>query len=113
MLELGQRNPDIAARFRRIDANSFTATAYRNGLKEAACTIWTGGEAFGSGINYVSNDSAATNSLNESLQVQAGDHDLHLKAGLGGFHSERERKFSMAQAAEYLWEKFLEPLQRA
>jgi hypothetical protein len=111
--ELGARNPDISARFRRIDANRFTAAAYRNGRKESACTIWTGGETFGGGINYRSNDTAATNSLNESLHVETGDHDLHFKLGLfSGISGERDRKFTMEQAAEHLWEKFLEPLQR-
>lgn len=112
---LDERNSDISIRFRRIDVNRFTAAAYREGRKEAACTIWTGGEAaFGSGINYVSNDSGAMGAINESLTVEAGDHNLHLKAMMSGFHGrgDRKMKLSIEQAAENLWESFIEPLQR-
>lgn len=111
---LDERNSDIEARYRRIDANRFTATAYRHGKKEAACTIWTGGESFSSTINYIANDSGATKAINESLTVEAADHGLHLKAVMGGFpgHGERDRKLSVEQGAEYLWASFLQPLQR-
>lgn len=111
---LDERNSDIEARYRRIDANRFTATAYRHGKKEAACTIWTGGEAFSSAINYIANDSGATKAINESLAVEAADHGLHLKAVMGGFSGpgERDRKLSVEQGAEHLWASFLQPLQR-
>ena len=111
---LDERNPEITTRFRRIDANRFTAAAYRDGRKETVCTIWIGGEAFGSGINFVSNDSGATNTMNESLTVEAANHGLHLKAMMSGFvgHGERDRKLSVEQAAEHLWASFIEPLQQ-
>jgi hypothetical protein len=111
---LDDRNPDIETRFRRIDANRFTSVAYRDGRKEAACTIWMGGESFGHGINYVANDSGATNTLNESLTVEKSDHGLYLKSLMGGLagKGERDAKLSVEQAAEHLWDSFIEPLQR-
>lgn len=111
---LGERNADIETRYRRIDANRFTAAAYRHGLKQAACTIWAGGEAFSSGINYIANDSGATKAINESLTVEAADHALHLKAMMGGFPGggERDRKLSVEQAAEHLWATFIQALQQ-
>jgi hypothetical protein len=41
--ELAARNPDIDRTFRRIDANRFTATAYRQGEKLCACAVFLGG----------------------------------------------------------------------
>lgn len=111
---LDERNADMETRFRRIDANRFTAAAYRHGKKLAACTIWTGGESFSSGINYIANDSGATKAINETLTVEAADHALHLKALMGGFpgRGERDRKLSAEGAAEHLWASFLQPLQQ-
>lgn len=109
---LEERNSEITTRFRRIDENRFTATAYRDGQKATACTIWIGGETFGSGINFAVNDSGATSATNENLTVEAGDHGLHLRPMLGGFRGQRDRTMTIEQAAEYLWERFIEPLQR-
>lgn len=51
--ELGQRNQGVEGSFRRVDANRFYATIYRNGKDVARCTIYMGGGAFGGGINYM------------------------------------------------------------
>lgn len=107
---LAQRHPEIEARFRKIDANRFTAAVYRNGRKEAACTIWTGGGHFSEGINFHSSDSGETNTMNGSLQVAVGDRNLHLTGGM--FTGGQDTKLSIEQGAEHLWTKFLEPLQR-
>ena len=37
--EIEQRNPEIAAAFRTIDANRFTAVVYRHGKAETQCLI--------------------------------------------------------------------------
>ena len=50
--------------------------------------------------------------IEKSPAVEAGDHHLHLKVLMGGFHGGRDRKMTMEQAAEHLWERFIEPLQR-
>jgi hypothetical protein len=58
LAELERKNPGIESRFRRLDANRFTAVAYRSGKAVSRCTIWMGGSR-GSpgGIGYVENDS--------------------------------------------------------
>lgn len=111
---LRERNADIAVSFRRIDANRFTAAAYRDSRKEAACTIWIGGEVMTSGVRYVANDSGATNVMNETLTVERTDHGLFFNALMGALHrfGEASRKMSTEQAAERLWAMFLEPMQR-
>jgi hypothetical protein len=109
---LQDRSPEVKTRFRRINANSFTATAYLHGKKKAGCTIWFGGDSFSGGINYAADDSGATKTINESLTVEAGDHELHFQSLMGGFHGTRDRKLTAEQAAEQLWGSFMEPLQR-
>lgn len=112
--ELQERYPDLKTAFRRIDANRFTAAVYRNGTKEAACTIFLGG-AIGRGIAFAFRDDGETGSMNESLDVEHDDHSLFLRP-LGmlriGSSSGRETKFTMQGAAEYFWTAFIEPLQR-
>jgi hypothetical protein len=109
---LQERSPEITTRFRRINANSFTATAYRYGQKQTGCTIWFGGDTFAEGLNYAANDSGATKTINESLTVEAGDHELHFQSLMGGLHRTLIRKLTAEQAAEQLWGSFMEPLQR-
>ncbi|QLP96886.1 MAG: toll/interleukin-1 receptor domain-containing protein [Rhodoblastus sp.] len=111
---LRERNADIAVRFRRIDANRFTAAAYRDSRKEAACTIWIGGDVMTSGVKYVGSDSGATNVMNETLTVERTDHGLFFNALMGGMHRSggASRRLSSEQAAEWLWAMFLEPMQR-
>ena len=41
--ELEGRNPGIEQSFRRVDANRFTAAAYRDGKKVCQCTVFVGG----------------------------------------------------------------------
>jgi hypothetical protein len=110
--ELETRNPGIEQTFRRIDANRFTAAAYRDGEKVCQCSAFIGG-MFGRGIGYASNDLAQTNSFNENLMVEADDQSLYFKTM--GFHSygrESDQKLGFEGAAEYLWQIFIDPLQR-
>jgi hypothetical protein len=64
-------------------------------------------------IGFRSDDTGATGSMNENLTVQPDEQTLYLKALMSGFHQGgRDRKLTMQGAAEYLWELFMEPLQR-
>jgi hypothetical protein len=111
--ELGRRNPEIEGRFRRIDANRFTAVAYRGGQTIARCTVWLGGLQ-GRSIAYSNTDSGTTGGFNESLSVTEDDQALHLESmGLSSITSGgRPRKLAMEGGAELLWSLFIEPLQR-
>lgn len=111
--ELADRNQDIEGRFRRIDANRFTAVVYRNGEAASRCSITLGG-GFGSGISYSNDDSARHNSFNESLSVEHDDQTLFLQLlGMSTLHrTDEKRKLTPNGAAEYYWEMFIDPLQR-
>jgi hypothetical protein len=114
--ELSRRSPEVEGRFRRIDANRFTAVAYRGGRATARCTVFFGGlMGRGAEIGYSTNDSGATNSLNEALSVAEDEESLYLNPlgmslTFGG--QQRDQKLSEEGGAELLWALFVEPLQR-
>lgn len=113
LTELGVRNLDVEGVFRRIDANRFFATIYRNGKDVAHATIYTGGQGFGRGINYTHGETMESNTMNESLSVQADDQTLYLTSmGMASFGSDRHQKLSREGAAELLWSILINPLQQ-
>src|SRR4030095_9781734 len=78
LAELGVRNSGYEGVFRRVDANRFFATIYRDGKDVARATIYTGGGGFDRGINYTHGETMQSNSMNESLSVEADDQTLYL-----------------------------------
>jgi len=114
--ELAARNPGIEGRFRRIDANRFTAVAYRDGDAIARCSIALGSEfGFMSGITYSHSDSASTTSFNESLSVENDDQAIYLKTlGMSMLRrgADEKSKLTPEGGAEFYWGVFIEPLQR-
>jgi TIR domain len=114
LAELATRNPGIDGRFRRIDANRFTAVAYRDGDAVARCSVFLGNRTgFMSGIAYSHNDSASPTSYNENLSVENDDQTLYLKSlGMATMRGKNEGKLSHEGGAELYWGMFIEPLQR-
>lgn len=113
LTELAARNPGYEGVFRRVDANRFFATIYKDGKDVARATIFIGGGAFGNGINYVHGETTGSNSINETLSVDADDQMLYLTTmGMAMLGQDRERKLSQEGAAELLWDLVIAPLQR-
>lgn len=114
--ELGDRNPGIEGRFKRIDARSFTGVIYRNGEAVSHCAIRHGASrGFGGGITYSADERGNGNSFNEHLTVEADEQSLFLKPmGMQmwtGRHNQKEH-LTFEGAAEYYWSMLIEPLQR-
>ncbi|MFS8047029.1 toll/interleukin-1 receptor domain-containing protein [Rhizobium sp. BR 314] len=110
--ELGERNPGIEGVFRRVDATRFFATVYRDGKDVARGTVFMGGGAWGHGINYAQGETTTSNSMNESLNVEADDQVLYLTSlGMASFGRDRGQKLSQEGGAELLWEILIRPLQ--
>ena len=112
--ELQARNEGITGKFKRISAEHFTATIYRNGKIASACGI-----RLGSGFSrhkqiVYSNDPNSTGSMNESLSVQHNGHTIFLKAS-GYSYAMRDRgeqeQLTQQGAAELLWSMLISPLQ--
>jgi hypothetical protein len=108
--ELQARHSDIECRFRRIDANAFTAIIYRAGEREAECAINLGGGFRRGGITYSSNASSRGNSFNEELSVENDDQTLFLKP-MGMSLGTPIAKFSVEQGAEHFWQMLIGSLQ--
>ncbi len=113
--ELGKRNPGIEGDFRRVDANRFTAAIYKDGKAKARCTVFLGGGGFASGINYVDGETSSSNSINETLRVEADDQAMFLQS-MGMAMVRRgngaEQKLSQEGAAELYWDMLIAPLQQ-
>lgn len=111
LAELGARNPGIEGDFRRVDANRFFATIYRNGKDVARGTVYMGADAFSRGINYAQGELTSSNTMNESLSVEADDQSLYLTSLGLSFHSNRDQKLSQQGAAELYWSLLIGRLQ--
>jgi hypothetical protein len=115
LVELQARNPDIAGKFRRITANHFTAGIYRQGNRLSACGVRLA-SSFGHKQIVFSYDPDATNSMNESFDVDDDGHTLFLRsAGFSRFAAGRgdgNDQLTQQGAAEALWALLMEPLQR-
>ena len=111
--ELHNRNPNIEGGFRRIDANRFTAVAYRDGKAVARCAVFLGGLGE-RGIGYSNNDAGGGSGFNEMLSVREDDQTLYLEPmGIAIFRGgDSPRKLTLEGGAEELWSMFVEPLQR-
>jgi len=110
--ELATRNPQLKARFKRLDATSFTASIYESGQRVAQCSVWYGSNFGSSGIAYSQSADAPRNSFNESLSVVDDGYALQLKPLGMQFHGgNRDRTLSQQGAAEYYWEILVRPLQ--
>jgi hypothetical protein len=111
--ELEHRYPDVETNFRRIDANHFTASAYRQGKELSRCKIWLGDRrGFGGGIAYSTDLSHGDNSYNESLSIGNDGYSMFFKPmGMAFRHQPQDPNLTFEGAAEYLWEMFIDPLQ--
>jgi hypothetical protein len=111
--ELAKRNNRIETRFRRIDANHFTAVIYRDGDAVSRGKVTLGG-MFGRGISYSNRDGAHDNSSNENMTVESDNQGLHLKPlGIPHFDTKPgEQHLTFEGAAEYYWSLLIERLQR-
>jgi hypothetical protein len=115
LAELQMHNEGIVGKFRRINANHFTATVYHNGKNVSECGIRLGG-FFGSKQIVFSYDPDTTNSMNEAADVSDDGQTIFLKATgfstvVSGKGKEKER-LTPQDAAEMFWALLIAPLQR-
>lgn len=115
LAELQERNGNITTKFRRIDANCFTASIYDDGARASECTVWTGSEtSFVGGIGYFSGITTSRNQYSESLTIENDGYSLHLKPwGMSHFGlGEKPDSLTQEGAAEYYWSMLIGPLQQ-
>lgn len=108
--ELGARNQGIEGSIRRIDADRFFATVYRDGAAAARCTIFMGG-MLGRAIYFLEGQTSDTNSFSECLHVEADDQSCFLRAMGMNVGRDRAAKLTFEGASEMFWAAFIRPLQ--
>lgn len=109
---LQQENAGVVGKFRRINANHFTAIVYPDGRNVSQCGIRLGG-GFGKQVVY-STDPNSTNSMNEGV---ADDGDAMFLKAVGfstmmGGRGQAKERLTPEEAAELFWNLLLAPLQR-
>jgi hypothetical protein len=109
--ELAERNAGIDANFRRINANQFTATGYKNGKKTSWCRIFSQHGMMGNGIAFSASENIGTGGFNESLSINADAEGIYLKP-LGMGIREMSGRLTFEGAAELYWEMFIDNLRR-
>jgi hypothetical protein len=107
---LKERNEKIDTRLTGDVHSGFSAKIYRDGQECTACTIKL--DTDGLGIAYLSSAAPSFgNSYNEMLSLQADDQEVFFSSIMGQhFHSNVDR-LSDIGAANYYWDRFIEPLQ--
>lgn len=106
--ELTNRNSQIKTKFKRVDANSFSAWIYDNGKMVSECSVYNGaGSGFGgSSIRYSSTADTIRNSFNESLIIGDDGYKLYLTSMM-----KSHNKLTEQGAAEMFWTRLIERLQ--
>ncbi len=105
------RNAGVEQTFRRVDANRFSAAAYRGGDKVCQGSASIAGGMMGHGSIEHSMPDEPRGSVNEAVSVKADDQTLYFEAlGMQSYGREKE-KLIFQGAAELFWELSIRPLQ--
>jgi len=112
--ELAARNPAIQTRYQQVNAQRFSATAYRGGKTVAECSVSIagyGGRDTMLTFSYHAN--AAPGTSNEMLSVAFDSQAIFFNSlGMQSLRGQPEAQLSEQGASEYYWSLFIEPLQR-
>jgi hypothetical protein len=111
LMELSTRNAEVEIDFQRIDATRFTSAAYINGQIKSEMTVWLASHMGFNGIAYHRSRSTQNTAMNGIFSVEDDGHMLFLTPSIS-MRSHERRNLSFEGAAEFLWEEFMEPLQR-
>jgi TIR domain len=116
--ELAQGNSALECDFATPTTAEFIPEIFLNGASRCWCRIWLGSMFSTEGISYSeARHNYGRNACNEILSAEECQGDLHLSSliGLGYGRSDFSfdlKRMSPEQAAEYLWRRFVLPLER-
>jgi hypothetical protein len=115
--ELQASYPNLQFEFTDVSAKQFECEIFVNGTSESRCRISRGSTMESNAIEYAEGRLMRNGTINEALSVQEEASELAFNAlmrtGFGRVppHLNPER-LSAEDAAEYLWRRFLSPLER-
>ncbi|MFC2254761.1 toll/interleukin-1 receptor domain-containing protein [Labrys portucalensis] len=116
--ELQRQDAVLECDFQAITATEFTAEVFLNGKSVCRCKIWQGGTLAADGISFAEGHWFHGNGgTNEILSISDGQGDLRLSSLMGGITGRQLKQYDLKnlnpeQAADYLWRRFVEPLER-
>lgn len=112
--ELAARNQGVQVRFQRLDAQRFSAVAYREGKTVAECSIRVGGLGGQSpSLTFCYSANAPAGTANEFISVESDTQTMYFKPVGMQFHGKQQNsQLSEQGASEYFWGLFIDRLQR-
>jgi hypothetical protein len=116
--QLTQHNGAVECDFQENSAAEFTAEIFLNGKTASQCRVWLGNMLAGDGISYAEGQRHyGSGACNEILSVKNDQDQLYLTSLMGSGFVRLEtpldlKRMSPEQAADYLWRRFVSPLQR-
>lgn len=113
--ELKNRNSFIDYNLDKLNSQSFTVKLYSEESLINQCKIWQGSDFGSSEAIKFSNSISSTNSFNEIFSVEDDGYQQFLvPSGILNINKGQsmDKNLSAKGAAELLWDKLIEPLQR-
>lgn len=113
---LSESNEAIDCDFQPNSATDFEAEIFLGGKAICRCRVWMGGVLSRDGIAYNEGQAHNKDACNEILSIEPSGDELCLRALFGNF-TQLEKEFDLKrlsdeEAAEYLWRRFIAPLER-
>lgn len=117
LAQLAQQESGIEFEFTPNTATEFRAEIFLNGSAKCKCRIWQGALHSSDSIGFAEGHTSMDGACNEILSLSDEREGLSLKALMATGYGEFERsvdmnRLSKDQAAEYLWRRFIMPLER-
>lgn len=113
---VSQHEPRIETDFQLTTTTEFRAELFLDGKSTCIGRVWVGGMHSENSICYAEGRNMSHNSFNEELSLSHGDElQFHALMAMGMFRHEKGfdmERLSPDQAAEYLWQRFVAPLER-
>jgi hypothetical protein len=116
LTEIRNGNPEIEGDLTAVSATEFSAEIFVAGKSRCRCKIWLGGMFGGNDISYAEGSSIRGNAINDSLSVNTDAGDLVFRSMMGQMLGRSSqgldiKRLNADQAADYLWMRFVAPLE--
>ncbi|MDI3563457.1 toll/interleukin-1 receptor domain-containing protein [Bradyrhizobium sp. Arg816] len=116
--ELADHSDAIECDFQSSSMTGFSAEVFLHGKSACRCRLWLGGLSSPDGISYAEGQAHfGTNACNEILSISEAGGALYLEALFGTSTAQfaetlNPKRMDAGQAADYLWRRFVKPLER-
>jgi hypothetical protein len=116
--DLVKRVDSVEYDLQETTSAEFAAEIFSSGKSISRCRIWQGGMLSADGISYAEGHGHfGGNSCNEMLSFADGEGEPRLSSlmgdGFGPRHGQVDlKRLTPDQAADYLWRRFVAPLER-